>query len=443
MERIKVAYAWIGPRGPIWNTELPNVLSFANVADGGNTTSHMWWADDAWTRIFKPKSEDYELYPSVHLGDRGNLDVFVYPFSLTWRIPMTSYFLGKTGILEFGHVTGNVIWHVRNGNGFFLIDLNAEAFMQDDQLLAMDTYFRNIHGIPMNKIIYVTGCMNASDIYEDFCQRHGIPDNPVNRMNVITYPSAKQIFATYLHTMESGKDEPIYDPNHVPEKVLLMWNRRYRPHRIELATKLDQMGLVDRSYVSMGKVDPETPSKDFYKQHEAYMYNMGIDANDAMNLYMKLPLVIDGETNVVKMCEDFDNAARPFYQNSLVSIVTETNFDLPQLTLTEKSFKPSKEKHPFIIVGVPGALKTMREMGFKTFSDFWSEEYDTIQNPATRLQEIARVCKEIGSWDQQKILDFRRRVKPILEHNYKLLWEDVAGMVANKIKDIIRKNSKP
>lgn len=442
MERIKIAYAWIGPRGPIWNTELPNVLSFANVADGAKTTSHMWWADDAWTRIFRPKQDIFELYPSVHLGDRGTEDVFIYPFSLTWRIPMTSYFLGKTGILEFSHVTGNIIWHVRNGNGFFLIDLNAEAFMQDDQLLAMSTYFRDTHGVPLNKVIYITGCMNADVIYEDFCHRNNIPNDPVNRLNIITYPSAKQIFATYLNTMEGGKDEPIYDPEKVPEKLFLMWNRRYRPHRIELATKLDQMGLVDRSYVSMGRIDPENPGRNFYKEHEGYMYNMGIGPEDALKLYQKLPLVIDGETNVVRMCEDFDNSARRFYQNSLVSIVTETNFDLPQLTLTEKSFKPSKEKHPFIIVGVPGALKAMRDMGFKTFSEFWSEEYDNIQNPPTRLQEIARLCQEISMWDREKILDFRRRVKPILEHNYRLLWEDVAGKIADKIHDIVRKNSK-
>ena len=70
-----------------------------------------------------------------------------------------------------------------------------------------------------------------------------------------------------------------------------------------------------------------------------------------LNLYLNLPLVLDGETNVNQMCQDFDNAARNYYQNSLVSIVTETNFDSPELTLTEKSFKPAKEKHPFMIMG--------------------------------------------------------------------------------------------
>ncbi len=30
---IKIAYNWIGPRGAIWNTELPHVVSFASVSD--------------------------------------------------------------------------------------------------------------------------------------------------------------------------------------------------------------------------------------------------------------------------------------------------------------------------------------------------------------------------------------------------------------------------
>ena len=94
----------------------------------------------------------------------------------------------------------------------------------------------------------------------------------------------------------------------------------------------------------------------------------------------KLPLEIDGETEIGEMCADRTGNARKFYQNSLLSIVTETNWDLPHLTSTEKSFKPFRDKHPFIIVGVDGALKSMRNLGFKTFSEFWDESYDEIED---------------------------------------------------------------
>jgi hypothetical protein len=139
------------------------------------------------------------------------------------------------------------------------------------------------------------------------------------------------------------------------------------------------------------------------------------------------------------MCQDFDAAARNFYSNSLVSVVTETNFDHKELTLTEKSFKPSKEKHPFILVGVPGALKAMREFGFKTFSEFWDESYDETTDHMERLSKIITICKEIGNWDHDKILDFKRRVKPILDHNFQMLKSNTAKVAAEKIAEGIRK----
>jgi hypothetical protein len=133
------------------------------------------------------------------------------------------------------------------------------------------------------------------------------------------------------------------------------------------------------------------------------------------------------------MCEDTDNETRPYYQNSLISIVTETNYNLPELTLTEKSFKPIKEKHPFIVVGVPGALKAMREMGFKTFSEFWDETYDETECNEVRMQQISYQTELIGKWTPEQILDFRRKVKPILDHNYNQLKIPSSEFAVQKI----------
>jgi hypothetical protein len=148
----------------------------------------------------------------------------------------------------------------------------------------------------------------------------------------------------------------------------------------------------------------------------------------------KLPLEIDGETEIQRMCGDFDAAARPFYQNSLVSIITETNFELTELTATEKTWKPAKEKHPFIMVGTAGALRTLHEFGFQTFDEFWDESYDDIEDPRVRLFEIVKVCKEIASWTPEQILDFKRRVKPIVDHNFKILTTNTSKTVADKIR---------
>jgi hypothetical protein len=155
----------------------------------------------------------------------------------------------------------------------------------------------------------------------------------------------------------------------------------------------------------------------------------------------RLPLVLDNETNINQMCQDLGNVSRPYYQNSLISLITETNFTENEVTLTEKSYKPIKEKHPFVTVGVNGALKGLRKSGFKTFGEFWDEGYDDLIDPSERMRAIKTVIEDISRWDNDKILDFKRRVKPILEHNYNVLKDSSPRTMALEINNIVRGNN--
>jgi len=433
---IKIVYAWYGPGGPLWNTELPNILNFSRVAENTKINSRNFWCDDLWHKLFRFKKEGYILYPVSEITED---DIFIYPFSLSWRIQFNTYFYGNTGILEFSHTNGHIIHMVRNHKGFFLIDLAVEAFVQEDQLAALHNYFNRVNGIPMNKVIYLTGCMNANELYQEFKQRRGLPNRPDQNLNIISYPSSQAVYATQLK--EGQLTEPDYNTEQVPEKLFLCWNRRFRPHRTELALALDKEGLVDRSYYSMSRIEPENPDVDFKSTVDLFNNpELGLTKEDADKFVNKLPLKIDEEKDCVQMCADWDMRARNFYQNSLVSIVTETNYNFPEVTLTEKSFKPAKEKHPFILVGSKGSLASMRSLGYKTFSEFWDESYDDIKDHRERMRAIIKLCKEIASWDNNKIIDFKRRVKPILDHNFNLLRRTPSDYVSEEISRIVRSN---
>jgi hypothetical protein len=107
------------------------------------------------------------------------------------------------------------------------------------------------------------------------------------------------------------------------------------------------------------------------------------------------------------------------------------------MTLTEKTFKPIREMHPFINVGVPGSLRVIRDLGFKTFHDFWDESYDNEYDHRVRMKKIVDLCIYLGTWNRDQILEFKRAVKPILEHNRQLLKVRPAVGVANNIHNII------
>ena len=461
-DKVKIVYSWYGPHGPLWNTELPNILTFSSAAEGvnPNMTSRNFWTDDVWQKQFSKAKDKYELYPvaSIEADDKRP---FIYPFSLTWRVEFEKYFLSNSGILEFSHIPHWLIHLCKTGNGYILIDHSVEAFMSDTELDAMYSYFHEAHRIPMYKIIYLTGTVNASYVYEDWCKRKGIADIREHRMHVIPYASSREIFHSFVlngHGSNITTDEhaqgvtqvtePEYDVNVLPQKLFLSWNRRLREHRIFLALTLEEIGVVNRSYVSFAKQSDENSSQTFEGSASGLQQNnniYGLQFNqlfseETVNKFSaRLPLVIDGETDVNIMCEDF-HYTKDFYHNSLVSLVTETNYDSVECTLTEKSFKPMFNKHPFIIIGVPGALQGLKDLGFKTFDNFWDESYDNEPQPGLRFQKITKVLTEIASWNEHQILSFKTRVKPILDYNYSMFKESGAVPVTSNMYEHITKN---
>lgn len=449
-DKVKVVYSWHGPRAPIWNTELPNILTMTSVAEGacGHMESRNFWTDDLENKIFRKAKEKYEVVPAQYITDDDKRP-FLYPFSLAWRVPFESYFIQNSGILEFSHMPNFLIHLTRIGNGYILLDHSVEAFMADSELDAMYSYFHGQYFLPMYKIIYLTGAVNAQQLYDQWAEKRNVPKDKYHRMTVIPYASSREIFNSYLHYGDhDGKPavEPEYDTETVPPKLFLSWNRRFRTHRIYLGLLLEHLNLVDRSLVSFNKVDDERNTVTFMRKAEELAQhsttavsfyghqdnNYEFNKETAIRFNNRLPLDIDGETDINKMCEDFGYTSE-YYKQTLVSIVTETNFTANECTLTEKSFKPLLHKHPFIIIGVPGALQGLRDLGFKTFGEFWDESYDETEAPGARFVKIANVMKKIGSWNDQQIIEFRRKVKPILDHNYNLLKTPGAKLIADKI----------
>ena len=47
---------------------------------------------------------------------------------------------------------------------------------------------------------------------------------------------------------------------------------------------------------------------------------------------------------------------------------------------------------------------------------FGVKKYDTLLRPEDRFEAIEKIILEIASWAPHQILDFKNRVKPILEH---------------------------
>ena len=72
---------------------------------------------------------------------------------------------------------------------------------------------------------------------------------------------------------------------------------------------------------------------------------------------------------------------------------------------------------PFVLLGAAGSLQHIKDMGFKTFGEFWDESYDTEINDSIRFTKIVNIVEEISNWSEQKKIEFSYKIKELLEYN--------------------------
>lgn len=106
-------------------------------------------------------------------------------------------------------------------------------------------------------------------------------------------------------------------------------------------------------------------------------------------------------------------------QQSLLYISTETVFNYPYPYLTEKTFRAIIYKRPFVILGAPYSLKFLQSIGFKTFNDFWNEDYDSIDDPSTRMLAVVDIVEKICSMSIAQQQELCYNMTQTLDYNFK------------------------
>ena len=104
--------------------------------------------------------------------------------------------------------------------------------------------------------------------------------------------------------------------------------------------------------------------------------------------------------------------------SAFVNVITETLTMKDVVFITEKTYKSIYVCQPFIIVGNTYSLKKLKELGFKTFSNWWDESYDDEIDFEKRMEKITKVLEDIASWDFDKCSDIRKEMRDVLIHNY-------------------------
>ena len=121
------------------------------------------------------------------------------------------------------------------------------------------------------------------------------------------------------------------------------------------------------------------------------------------------------------------------WSKSFLHIVTETIWQ-KKIHFTEKVFKPIVLHQPFVVLQAPGSLEYLHSYGFKTFSAWWDESYDTIEDPAERMQAIADIVNWIGSKSLNELEKMRTEMADVLEYNFRHFYENIPAICIDELK---------
>jgi hypothetical protein len=237
-------------------------------------------------------------------------------------------------------------------------------------------------------------------------------------------------------------DRPTQIIEYRPKYLALCYNRAIRMHRIWLLSKLYKAQLLDDLNYSLGSTRATNPNlslRDYIVEHNAGHYHNTITEEEIEFLVRcenkstdQLDLINNNPAQMVVFND---------YETSFVSLITETLSESDIVFLSEKIYKPIAVGHPFIVLGSPKILHTLRQLGFKTFGDFWDESYDNEENLSARMDMIISILNDLKKKSVNELVTMRNAMVDILKHNQKLLNEkypiDSEFRDRTEIKDIL------
>jgi hypothetical protein len=210
------------------------------------------------------------------------------------------------------------------------------------------------------------------------------------------------------------------------KKTYISFNRitsNKRLYRSLLVNELYKNNLLDHGYVSYSKLCPDTNDSFDVSIREGipeYPLSHALKEEVIANIHQLPELRIDfAEDEYIPNQSMLLSPMRQLME-SFVFLVTETCYFQNKTHLTEKIFKPIVLRMPFILVGCANNLEYLRSYGFKTFSDFWDESYDSESDPIKRLDAIVKILRDISNMTQEEQQAMLVKMQPILDHNYRL-----------------------
>lgn len=327
-------------------------------------------------------------------------------------------------------------------------NLGPDGYTKDSELNVWEHFVENCkrHLMPVgeckHKRFYLKP--NSDKDYTQFLQSHGVDFEVVpfeyflfDTNNVCGILSPRNM--DMMDWEEAMEDQP-FDKDAILESIwhddkeynALLLNRVPKQHRLTTIVEAEKRGLLDDMIWSCGF-------------EERGMITPGEDSEIDQKILSMLPKQAEFEPhsnisgNALPINHDrVFNLMWP--QKCKVNIITESQArDLiiehtpphPVRFLTEKTFKSMAWGMPFLFVGNQHGLQRIRDLGFKTFPEWFDESYDELDNFNLRIQGMFDSYEKFLS-EEHSIDEIRNS----LEHNFNMIHDSY--WVSSRLVDPMR-----
>lgn len=277
--------------------------------------------------------------------------------------------------------------------------------------------------------------------HEHFAQQQHCRPNNVWAVSA-TSPSIKYQFDTVVEYWSNLVFTVINNPNIVPvdihnkNKLANVLLGGYMPNRTKIFEKLQDSQLLDHCLVNY---QPRAGQQDLFNGYRTPLLNQldseqwNLVATDATGFFSMKPL-----GSLDQPGWQSQKISRSVYNYTWLCVVAETE-NLGQLDTflpSEKIAKPLLLAQPFLVQSSKGFLQQLKTIGFKTFGQWFNEDYDTFDNVDQRISAMINSLIEFHQQSDQQKHEMLADMKPVLEHNRNLILniKDMTLGVANCIR---------
>lgn len=311
-----------------------------------------------------------------------------------------------------------------------LLDASGEGRLHSPEMTAELHRFAQSVGAPAGAVAYIT---QDRTYRADYLNHYRLEASAAPLRIVLYDYFIRRLFAEHGEGSEAAFAERLAAyrarPPHRARRFISL-NLTPRPTKVLFLLSLLRDGLWDQGYISFGGFHrlKHTRRGDSMARFHTQIRKAPGFRKLSKSLIPLLPALDDlGEVLFGEiprhnasgeiLNDPIGDAALPEYADSWFTVTTESEMHDRPVRITEKPFKPLLNFHPLILLGNPGSLAALREMGFATFDGLFDEAYDDEPDPRRRFDLVYDQVKRLCAMDEGELARLDHAVSDRLVHN--------------------------